>query len=378
MIIGKKVALQPNKEQEKAFFRFSGTGRFVWNLSLAYWRDHDHNVTLKELMKHLQQLKSEEEYEWISLTPEAVTKQEMKDLLRAAKDYRKENKGEPKFKKKGKCRIAFYQRTDNIRKTDDSHIKITRIRQPVRCKGLKGTELPERILNPRVSYDGKYWYLSYSYEEEVKPIEKFERERLGIDLGIHDLAVFSNGEYHRNINNDKHVIRLEKKLKRLQRKSSAKYEKGCTENEGGKKVYHKTRNIIKLEQQIRMVWRKINNIRKTYMYEVVKAAVKTKPAVIIMEDLDVKEMMQNPKIARRIQEEKLYEFKRIMKYKCEYNGIGFVMADRYYPSSQICSCCKNRKTDLKLSDRVYICNKCQNKTDRDLNAAINLEKYPVR
>ena len=114
------------------------------------------------------------------------------------------------------------------------------------------------------------------------------------------------------------------------------------------------------------------------MYEVVKAAVKTKPAVIIMEDLDVKEMMQDPKIARKIQEEKLYEFKRIMKYKCEYNGIGLVMAGRYYPSSQICSCCGNRKTDLKLSDREYICNKCKNKINRDLNAAINLEKYPCK
>ena len=150
MIIGKKAALQPNKEQEQAFFRFSGTGRFVWNLSLAYWRDHDHNVTLKELMKNLQEMKEKEEYQWIKETPEAVTKQEMKDLLRAAKDYRKENKGEPKFKKKGKCRIAFYQRTDTLHKCDDTHIKITGIRQPVRCKGLKGTELPERILNPRV------------------------------------------------------------------------------------------------------------------------------------------------------------------------------------------------------------------------------------
>ena len=147
-------------------------------------------------------------------------------------------------------------------------------------------------------------------------------------------------------------------------------------NNKGKKIYHKTNNIKKLEQQIRLIHRRIVNIRKTYMYEVIKSAMKTKSKTIVLEDLNVKGMLQNPKLAKSIQEENLSEFRRILTYKCERNGTELIIADRWYPSSKMCSCCGNIKHNLKLSDRVYKCEFCGLVMDRDENAAKNLEKYP--
>jgi putative transposase len=391
MLRGKKVCLQPNKKQEEMFFVFSGTSRFAWNESLAYYeRMHEETgeyARLRDLMKHLQQLKHEkEEYSWLNEVPEAITKQAMKDLLKAFKSFydrrrtegydpKEPGRNRPKFKKKGKCQESFYQRTDNIHKTDDSHVKITGIRSPVKCKGLRGISLPERIQNPRISYDGKYWYLSYSYEtEEEKMIP--EREAIGIDLGISEYAVTSDGVHYGNINKRSSVKKLRKRLKRLQRDVSRKYEKNCTSDDKGRKRYHKTNNIRRKEKQIQLAYRRIRNIQKTYMYEVVKSVMRTKPQMIVMEDLDVKGMMQDPKIARHLQKENLSEFRRILTYKCEQKGIGLITADRWYPSSRKCSHCGSIKHDLKLSDRTYVCDRCGMIMDRDENAAVNLERYP--
>ena len=391
MLVGKKVMLQLNKEQEHEFFKFAGTNRFAWNQSKDFYdtlfKDKGEYAKLSDLMHHLQDMKhNNPNYAWLNDVPEAITKQSMKDLLKAYKEFYKKrksdydaknpNKFKPKFKKRGKCVESFYQRTDNIHKTDDSHIKITGIKKPIKCSQLKGIELPKNIQNPRITFDGKYWYLSYSYEIADEDIVDFENDILGIDLGIKDLAIFSNGEHHRNINKDKEVKRLVKRLKRLQRQVSRKYETNVSYDNKGKKIYHKTNNIKKLEQQIRLINRRIVNIRKTYMYEVIKSAMKTKSKTIVLEDLNVKGMLQNPRLAKSIQEENLSEFRRILTYKCERNGTKLIIADRWYPSSKTCSCCGNIKHDLKLSDRIYKCDACGLIMDRDENAAKNLEKYP--
>ncbi len=392
MLIGKKVCLQPNKSQTQDFFRFAGTNRFSWNESRAFYesiyKDKGEYATLSDMMKHLQDLKhNNPDYAWLNDVPEAITKQAMKDLLKAYKKFYKDRKAstfdskhpdkyKPKFKKKGKCLESFYQRTDNIHKTDDTHIKITGIKKPVKCSMLKAVELPKNIQNPRITFDGKYWYLSYSYEVDETDIIRSERDTLGIDLGIKDFAILSDGQHFGNINKQPEIRRLRKRLKRLQRQVSRKYEANATVDKNGKKIFHKTNNIKKLEQQIRMIYRRISNIQKTYMYEVAKTVMKTKSQTIVLEDLHVKGMLQNPKLARSIQEENLSEFRRILTYKCEQNGMGLVIADRWYPSSKTCSCCGNIKYNLKLSDRTYRCDVCGLVMDRDENAAINLEHYP--
>ncbi|MGN0240142.1 MAG: RNA-guided endonuclease InsQ/TnpB family protein [Candidatus Weimeria sp.] len=391
MLIGRVVRLQPNKEQEAAFRRFAGTNRFAWNTCKAYYdktrmEKHEY-ASISDMMKHLQDMKHNDlAYAWLNDVPEAITKQAIKDLHKAYQKYYKDrktmkpdpkhpDKGKPRFKKKYKCQESFYQRTDNIHKIDDIHIKITGIKKPVKCAMLRGIDLPEHIQNPRITYDGKYWYLSYSYEiAESNIVSDYDRETLGIDLGIKDFAILSDGQHFRNINKDPKVRKLRKRLKHLQREVSRKYEANCTTDKNGKKIYHKTNNIKKIEQQIRLIYRKITNIWTTYMYEVAKAVAKTKPQTIVIEDLNIKGMMQNPHLARTVAEENFYKFRQILTYKGQMNGIAVKFADRWYPSSKKCSCCGNIKHDLKLSDRTYHCLVCGFTIDRDENAAINLER----
>ncbi len=215
MLIGKKVRLQPNKEQEQDFRRFAGTNRFSWNESRAFYesvyKDKGEYATLSDMMKHLQDLKhNNSDYTWLNDVPEAITKQAMKDLLKAYKKFYKDRKQSafdpkhpdkymPKFKKKGKCLESFYQRTDNIHKTDTTHIKITGIKKPVKCTMLKDVELPKNIQNPRITFDGKYWYLSYSHEVDKTDIISSERDTLGIDLGVKDFVILSDGQHFGNI-----------------------------------------------------------------------------------------------------------------------------------------------------------------------------------
>ena len=194
---------------------------------------------------------------------------------------------------------------------------------------------------------------------------------MGIDLGIKVLAVASNLEEPiENINKTKTVKKLKKKLKRKQRQVSRKYEM----NKQGKK-FNKTKNIIKLEKAIKLIHRKLKNIRLNHLHQATCMIVKTKPSRVVMETLNIQGIMKNRHLSKAIAQQCFYEFKRQIKYKCEFNGIKFVEADKWYPSSKTCSNCGHIKKVLKLSERTYICEECGSVIDRDLNAAINLSRY---
>ena len=187
--------------------------------------------------------------------------------------------------------------------------------------------------NPRISYDNKYWYISVGIEqEEVK--EKLTDVSLGIDLGIKDFAICSDGTIYKNINKNYVVRKIEKRLKRLQKQVSRKYEK----NKEGKE-YVKTKNIIKLEKQIQQVHRRLANIRNNYLHQTTTSMVKTKPYRVVIEDLNVKGMMKNKHLSDAIRKQGFYEFKRQLEYKCKFRGIELVIAVRFYPSSKTCSQC---------------------------------------
>ena len=190
-------------------------------------------------------------------------------------------------------------------------------------------------------------------------------------MGLKDLAICSNGTIYKNINKSYVVRKIEKKLKRLQRQVSRKYEL----NRVGKE-YIKTNNIIKLEKQIKYVHRRLANIRNNYLHQTTISIVKTKPYRVVIEDLNVKGMMKNKHLSDAIRKQCFYEFKRQLEYKCKFRGIELVIADRFYPSSKTCSQCGEIKTDLKLKDRIYKCS-CGLTIDRDLNASINLSHYKL-
>ncbi|MNL91012.1 putative transposase [compost metagenome] len=367
-----KVYLYPTKKQENKMLTFCHTSRFVYNWALTKKREmyEKEGVTLKlqDLITDLQILKSEEKYMWLKDTAEAVTKQAIKDLFIAYTNFFKQGRGYPRYKSRKRAKLSFYQRTDKL-KIYGNTIVITGIG---RVKIKKCTKLPSKPKNPRVLFDGKYWYLSLAYELEEHKVELTEKI-IGIDIGIKDLAIRSDGVVVPNINKTSKVKKLEKKLKRLKRKVSNKYEEN--KKRGGS--YNKSKNIIKVEKRIRLIHRRLNNIRVNHLHNATSAIVKTKPCRVVVEDLNISGMMKNRNLARAIANQGLYRFQIFLEYKCNFDNIEFIKADRWFPSSKLCSCCGNKKTKLSLSERIYICDVCGMIKDRDLNSAINLSKYAI-
>jgi len=219
-------------------------------------------------------------------------------------------------------------------------------------------------------YDGINWFICVGIEIEEEITQKFKNEGVGIDVGVKDLAVCSDGNTYKNINKTPGVKKIEKKKRRLQRIISRKYE---INKEG--ESYKKTCNIIKSEKKMRKIQNKLNNIRKDYINKATTEIIRRKPSYIVLEDLNVSGMMKNKHLSKAIQQQNFYEFRRQICYKAGWNNIGVVFAGRFFPSSKTCSCCGNVKKGLKLSDRVYKCEKCGLVIDRDFNASINLKNY---
>ena len=369
MILGKKVRLYPTKEQEGKLWQSVGTARFIYNWTLAKQEENYKNggkfISDSILRKEVTQLKKDKLY-WLKEVSNNVAKQAVKDACNAYNRFFRGISDKPKFKSRKRSKLSFYNDTDKL-KVKNKAVLLEKVGW-VKIKEQIPIEV--KYTNPRISYDNKYWYISLGIDtEEIK--EELTHISLGIDLGIKDLAVCSDGTIYKNINKNYKVKKIEKRLKRLQRKISKKYEK----NKKGKE-YVKTKNIIKLEKKIQQTHRRLANIRHNHIHQTTTSIVKTKPYRVVIEDLNVKGMMRNKHLSDAIRKQCFYEFKRQLEYKCKFRGIKFVIADRFYPSSKTCSKCGEIKQDLKLKDRVYKCN-CGFAIDRDLNAAINLSKYKL-
>ena len=221
----------------------------------------------------------------------------------------------------------------------------------------------------KISFDGKYWYLSYTEDVEVQVTDLPNyTDGIGIDLGIKTLATVSDGTRVPNINTFRRVRILNKRLKRLQRKVSHKY----LINKCNK--YNKTKNIIKLERQIKLIHRSLKNIRINHIRKFVSVLVKKQPQYIAIEDLNVKGMMKNKHLAKDIANCSFYAIREHLIRKATERYIAVRLVDRFYPSSKTCSNCGNYQKDLKLNQRVYHCDNCQKKIDRDFNASLNIAK----
>ena len=236
--------------------------------------------------------------------------------------------------------------------------------------------------NPRIVYDGKYWYLKFTTEKFCDPA-RTDGEIVGIDVGLEKLLITSYGSFYENINKtNQKLLNLRKRLKRYNREYSRKleshiigYRKGP---KGGRKpIYDEPiedmKNIQKLRQKIFLTYRKINGIIHNYLHQVSHDIVsRTKTKTIVIENLSITNMMKNHHLARSIKEANWYTLLRLISYKSEESGIDIIVAANNYPSSKICSNCGNKKNNLRLSDRIYHCDHCGLTIDRDLNAAINL------
>ena len=389
MIKTAKIRLKPTLEQEVLFWKSVGVARWSYNYFLSennnvYQEYLDNGKTGKksisesEIRKYINNVLKPSTHTWLKEVGSNVMKQSIKDADDALKRFFKGLSGYPKFKSKHKSKPSFYVNYESLkRKPNGFHgEKIGFVKT---SESLPKISEDAKYINPHISYDGKYWYLTVGYEVD-KNFKDLTDVSLGIDLGIKELAVCSNGKVYENINKTKEVKRLKKKLKREQRKLSRKIDgniRSYTKNR--KPIFDKhlseCKNYQKQKTVIKMIHRRLNNIRDNHIHQITADIVKTKPYRVVMEDLNVFGMMKNRHLSKAIAEQKLYEFIRQMKYKCELNGIKFIKVDRFYPSSKTCSYCGYIKHELKLSDRIYICPECGYTIDRDLNAAINLANY---
>ena len=370
-----KIRLIPTKEQEKLMFKSVGVARFTYNWGLAKWKEQ-YNLGEKPNATNLKKLfnnsvKKDESYKWLYEVSGQITAQAFRDLSIAFKNFFNGTSEYPKFKTKRKSIKSFYVRHDAI-KFEDGMVNIEKIGK---VKFKTNYEIPKlsKYTNPRCKFDGKYWYLTLGFEQDENQVKLNKDLSVGIDLGIKDLAVINVLDKPiKNINKTKKMKLLYKRLRRLQRKLSRKYEA----NKSGNK-YIKTKNIIKLENKLRILHRKIANIRNNHIHQATNKIIKLYPYRVVMEDLNIKGMMKNRHLSKAISRQGFYEFIRQIEYKCEFNGIEFIQADRFFPSSKKCSCCGEIHHKLKLKDRTYICPNCNFKIDRDKNASINLANYKL-
>ena len=356
-------------------FKSCGVARFTYNYGLARWEDmykqglKPSKAIIKKEFNNT--IKKQEEYKWLYEVSGQVTARAFEDLDNSYQRFFKGLSKKPKFKTKKKSKKSFYVRYDFI-KFKDNKVTMEKIGK-VEYKSNYNIPQLDKYINPRCHFDGKYWYLTLGFEQGENKTELNQDLSIGIDLGVKDLAIVNCLDKPiKNINKSKEVKRLKKKLKRLQRQVSRKYRK----NKDGKK-FIKTNNIIKLEKKIKLIYRKLTNIRDNHIHQSTSKIIKLNPYRVVMENLNISGMMKNKHLSKAIQEQKLYEFIRQMKYKCNFNCIEFVQVDRFYPSSKLCSDCGFKKKDLKLSDRIYKCDNCGLVIDRDKNASINLSNYKL-
>ena len=381
MIKSLKVRLNPNNKQLTKLFQYAGCARFAYNWAVAReqenYKQGNKFLTDKELRKEFTQLKKLEEYNWLNEVSNNVTKQAIKDACNTYKRFFKGYCKYPKFKSKKYSTPSFYQDNGKIRFTD-THVKVEGIsrskkRNKQKLNWIKLCEkgrIPTncKYMNPRFTFDGLYWYVSVGIEMDDNTSLPLN-EGIGIDLGVKDLAICSDGNTYKNINKTPRVKKIEKRKRRLQRSISRRYEK----NKKGVS-YCKTSNIIKREKELLKVNKRLTNIRHNYLHQTTSEIIKRKPSFICIEDLNVSGMMKNRHLSKEVQQQSFYEFRRQIEYKAEWSNIPVIIADRFFPSSKLCSCCGIVKSDLKLLDRTYTC-ECGNVIDRDFQASLNLKVY---
>ena len=399
-----KIRLKLTKEQERLAWWYSKVSRNFWNLLVDIDKrnnkgEFDEILSENDNQTYHSNFYNREVYglnqsDYLNLAKVVVTKNSEENeekwswyyqpnqsfiyafLSRELVKIRKRNKGKLNFRSVDKIQPNFNVRCDvsadgkrpsRIYLKENGKLQIPTIGNVSFGSARSGFDLSCKKQVANISFDGKYWYLSYTedVEAQVKNFPDYT-DGIGIDLGIKTLAMVSNGTKIPNIKTFRRVRILNKRLKRLQRKVSRKYLiNKCNRN-------NKTKNIIKLERRIKLIHRSLKNIRINHIRKFVSELIKKQPQYIAIEDLNVKGMMRNKHLAKDIANCSFYTIKEHLVRKAKERNIVVRLVDRFYPSSKTCSNCGSYKKDLKLSQRVYHCNSCQKEIDRDFNASHNI------
>ena len=401
-----KIRLKPTKDQESLMRWYSKVSRNYWNLLVDIDRRNNQGEFDELLSKngnktyhsnfYNREIYNLSQIDYLKLAKIVVAQNSKVDkeqwswydqpnqsfiykfIARELVKIKRRNKGRLNFRRVDKIQPSFNvccdsfpnkKRPSRIYLKDNGKLQIPTLGEMKFGSVREGFDLSCKKQVATISFDGKYWYLSYTEDvkTQVTNLPK-HTDGIGVDLGIKTLATFSDGTRVPNIKTFRRVRILEKRLRRLQRKVSRKY----LINKCNK--HNKTKNIIKLEKQIKLIHRFIRNIRINHICKFVSALVKKQPKYIAVEDLNVKGMMRNKYLAKDIANCSFYTIRDHLIRKATERSIVVRLVDRFYPSSKTCSNCGTYKKDLKLSQRVYHCNHCQEKIDRDLNAALNIAK----
>ena len=371
-----KIRLYPTKEQEELMWKHIHACRFIWNYMLdkqnQCYQNNKSHLSKFDMMNLLTPLKKQEEYEWLNEIAHHTLQIICADLHKAFDKFFKKICGYPKFKSRKKYKPSFPVRCDWLW-FDGIFAHISKIGK---VKYRTDLNIPcgknYKFINPRITYKNGLWIMTIEIECESQASILTDKP-MGIDLGIKETMTIAFGDeqivFH-NINKSKTIRAIHKNLKHTQRSISRKYKINRQGN-----TYIKTKNIEKLEERQRKMYARITNIRHNYIHQCTHKLISLRPCKVVMEDLNVKGMQKNRSLSRSIHEQCFAEIIRQIKYKCEWNNIPFYQVDRFYPSSKTCSCCGYIKSNLKLSDRTYVCSECGTVIDRDFNAAINLQRY---
>ena len=378
-----KTEINPTEEQKTKIRKTIGTCRFIYNFYLA------HNKKLHEDGKKFmssnkfriwlnnEYLPQHPEYLWIKEAYSKAVTQSVNNGQTAFTRFFNHESAFPNFKKKGKSDVKMYFVKNNPK---DCHCERHRIKIPslgwvrIKEKGYIPTTKDGYVIKSgSVSIKADRYYVSVLVEvSDNKTINHFD-EGIGIDLGLKDFAIVSNGRTYQNINKSAKLKKLERQLIREQRCLSRKYE-NLKKGDATQRA-----NIQKQKLKVQKLHHRIDNIRTDYINKTIAEMVKIKPSYITIEDLNVKGMMKNRHLSKAVASQKFYEFRAKLLTKCNKSGIELRVVDRWYPSSKICHCCGSIKKDLKLSDRIFKC-RCGYIEDRDFNASLNLrdaETYSI-
>ena len=369
-----KTEINPTEEQKVKIRKTIGICRFIYNFYLAHNKElHNNGEKFMSSNKFRVWLNNEylplhPECSWIKEAYSKAITQSVNNGYTAFTKSFNHKSAFPKFKKKSRNDVKMYFVKNNPK---DCHCERHRINIPslgwvrIKEKGYIPTTKDGYVIKSgTVSIKADRFYVSVLIDIPDTKTSKNSNEGIGIDLGLKDLAIVSNGKTYKNINKSARFKKLEKQLRREHRCLSRKYE-------NLKKGESTQRNIQKQKLKVQKLHHRIDNIRTDYINKTIAEIVKTKPSYITIEDLNVSGMIKNRHLSKAVASQKFYEFRTKLKAKCNDNGIELRIVDRWYPSSKICHCCRAIKNDLKLSDRIYRC-ACGYIEDRDFNASLNL------
>ena len=370
-----KTEINPTEEQKVRINKTIGTCRFIYNFYLAHNKElHKNGERFMSSSKFRVWLNNEylpnhPEYSWIKEAYSKAVTQAVNNGQTAFTRFFNHKSNFPNFKKKGRSDVKMYFVKNNPK---DCCCERHRIKIPslgwvrIKEKGYIPTTKDGYVIKSgHVSIKADRYYVSVLVEIPDNKMANNSSEGIGIDLGLKDLAIISNGKTYKNINRSAKLKKLEKQLIRGQRSLSRKYE-NSKKGESTQRA-----NIQKQKIKVQKLYQKIDNIRTDYINKTIAEIVKTKPSYITIEDLNVSGMMKNKHLSNAVASQKFYEFRTKLQAKCREKGIELRVVDRWYPSSKTCHCCGAVKKDLKLSDRIFKCS-CGYVEDRDFNAALNL------